>query len=42
MFKKNSKRKSVLQVYKETKRSSLLVYFIIRILVIFCLTNNKF
>ena len=40
MFKKNSKRKSVLQVYKETKRSSLLVYFIIRILVIFCLIRQ--
>ena len=40
MFKKNSKRKSVLQVYKETKRISLLVYFIIRILVIFCLIRQ--
>lgn len=40
MFKKNRKRKSVLQVYKKTKRSSLLVYFIIRILVIFCLIRQ--
>lgn len=34
------KRKSVLQVYKETRRSSLLVYLIIRGLVLFCLVRQ--
>lgn len=39
-MKNKKKRKGLIQVYKETQRSSLLVYLVIRLLVVFCLVRQ--